>query len=66
MQRPVPRAQPHGPVPRVRQILVDRVHFRGPSFVNLAALPVMSEGEMIADVVAIIGSLDIVLGEIDR
>ncbi len=44
----------------------ERVHFRGPSFVNLAALPVMSEGEMIADVVAIIGSLDIVLGEIDR
>jgi len=44
----------------------DRVHFRGPSFVNLAALPAMSEGEMIADVVAIIGSLDIVLGEIDR
>jgi NADH-quinone oxidoreductase subunit D len=44
----------------------DRVHFRGPSFVNLAALPVMCDGEMIADVVAIIGSLDIVLGEIDR
>jgi NADH-quinone oxidoreductase subunit D len=44
----------------------DRVHFRGPSFINLQALPVMSEGEMIADVVAIIGSLDIVLGEIDR
>ena len=44
----------------------DRVHFRGPSFVNLAALPVMAEGEMIADTVAIIGSLDIVLGEIDR
>jgi len=44
----------------------DRVHFRGPSFVNLQALPVMSEGEMVADVVAIIGSLDIVLGEIDR
>ena len=43
-----------------------RVHFRGPSFVNLQALPVMSEGEMVADVVAIIGSLDIVLGEIDR
>jgi NADH-quinone oxidoreductase subunit D len=44
----------------------ERVHFRGPSFVNLSALPAMSEGEMIADVVAIIGSLDIVLGEIDR
>src|SRR5215213_5485725 len=44
----------------------DRVHFRGPSFINLSALPAMSEGEMIADVVAIIGSLDIVLGEIDR
>ena len=44
----------------------DRVHFRGPSFVNLSALPVMAEGEMVADVVAIIGSLDIVLGEIDR
>ena len=43
-----------------------RVHFRGPSFVNLSALPVMSEGEMVADIVAIIGSLDIVLGEIDR
>jgi NADH-quinone oxidoreductase subunit D len=43
-----------------------RVHFRGPSFVNLSALPHMVEGEMIADVVAIIGSLDIVLGEIDR
>jgi NADH-quinone oxidoreductase subunit D len=44
----------------------DRVHFRGPSFVNLSALPQMAEGEMVADVVAIIGSLDIVLGEIDR
>ncbi len=43
-----------------------RVHFRGPSFVNLSALPLMAEGEMIADVVAIIGSIDIVLGEIDR
>ena len=43
-----------------------RVHFRGPSFVNLSALPVMCEGEMIADVVAVIGSIDIVLGEIDR
>jgi NADH-quinone oxidoreductase subunit D len=44
----------------------ERVHFRGPSFVNLSALPVLCEGEMVADVVAVIGSLDIVLGEIDR
>lgn len=43
-----------------------RVHFRGPSFINLSALPHIARGEMIADVVAIIGSLDIVLGEIDR
>lgn len=43
-----------------------RVHVRGPSFVNLQALPVMATGTMIADTVAIIGSLDIVLGEIDR
>jgi len=43
-----------------------RVHFRGPSFVNLSALPDMAKGEMVADIVAIIGSLDVVLGEIDR
>lgn len=43
-----------------------RVHFRGPSFVNLSALPHMCEGEMVADVIAIIGSIDIVLGEVDR
>ena len=43
-----------------------RVHFRAPSFVNLQALPKMVEGRLVADVVAVIGSLDIVLGEIDR
>ena len=43
-----------------------RVHFRGPSFVNLSALPDLARGAMVADIVAIIGSLDIVLGEIDR
>ena len=43
-----------------------RVHVRGPSFVNLSALPDMVRGEMVADVVAVIGSIDIVLGEIDR
>jgi NADH-quinone oxidoreductase subunit D len=43
-----------------------RVHFRAPSFVHLASLPHMAKGAFIADVVAVIGSIDIVLGEIDR
>jgi NADH-quinone oxidoreductase subunit D len=43
-----------------------RVHYRAPSFVNLQALPRMVEGRLVADVIAVIGSLDIVLGEIDR
>lgn len=43
-----------------------RVHFRAPSFVNLASLPQMSRGGFVADLVAVIGSIDIVLGEIDR
>ena len=43
-----------------------RVHFRTPSFVNLASLPHMSRNSYVADLVAVIGSIDIVLGEIDR
>jgi len=43
-----------------------RVKFRTPSFVNLQALPKLCEGRLIADMVACIGTLDIVLGEIDR
>ncbi|MCA9979390.1 MAG: NADH-quinone oxidoreductase subunit D [Anaerolineales bacterium] len=43
-----------------------RVHFRAPSYVNLASLPLMSKNLYVADLVAIIGSVDIVLGEIDR
>jgi NADH-quinone oxidoreductase subunit D len=43
-----------------------RVKVRPPCFVNLSALPKMIEGRLIADVVAVIGSIDIVLGEIDR
>jgi len=43
-----------------------RAKCRPPCFVNLSALPKLVEGRMIADVVAVIGSLDIVLGEIDR
>jgi len=43
-----------------------RVKFRSPSFVNLQALPLLCEGRMVADVVACIGTIDIVLGDIDR
>jgi len=43
-----------------------RVKIRPPSFVNLEGLQKMIEGRLLADVVAVIGSLDIVLGEIDR
>ncbi len=43
-----------------------RVKIRPPSFVNLQALPKMVEGRLLADVVAVIGSIDIVLGEVDR
>jgi NADH-quinone oxidoreductase subunit D len=43
-----------------------RMKIRPASFINLQALPKMCEGSMIADVVAVIGTLDIVLGEIDR
>ncbi len=43
-----------------------RVHMRYPSFATLQALEAMCQGRMLADVVAVIGSIDIVLGEIDR
>lgn len=43
-----------------------RCRFRGPSFVNLAALPHMVEGSLVADVITCNASIDIVLGEIDR
>jgi len=43
-----------------------RVHMRSPSYANLQALSKMCEGALIADAVAAIGSIDIVLGEIDR
>jgi len=43
-----------------------RVRVRPPSFVNLQALDRMVRGALIADVVAVIGTLDIVLGEVDR
>jgi len=43
-----------------------RVHFRTPSFMHLSVLPHLTKGYLIADVVGIIGSIDIVLGDCDR
>jgi NADH-quinone oxidoreductase subunit D len=43
-----------------------RVRVRPPSFINLQSLDQMAKGALIADIVAIIGTLDIVLGEVDR
>ena len=43
-----------------------RMRVRPPSFVNLQALDVMCRGQLVADVIAVIGTLDIVLGEVDR
>jgi NADH-quinone oxidoreductase subunit D len=48
-----------GPIPY-------RVKIRGPSFVNLAVLPVLTRGVLIGDIPAIVGSIDIVMGEVDR
>lgn len=43
-----------------------RMHIRAPSFVNLQALPYMLEGALVADAVAIISSVDPIMGEVDR
>ncbi len=43
-----------------------RIKIRAPSFANLMSLPEMCKGHLVADVIAAIGSIDIVLGEIDR
>ncbi|MCB0029758.1 MAG: NADH-quinone oxidoreductase subunit NuoD, partial [Anaerolineales bacterium] len=44
----------------------DRYHIRAPSFINLTALEPLSLNNKVADLVAILGSIDIVLGEVDR
>jgi NADH-quinone oxidoreductase subunit D len=43
-----------------------RCHWRTPSFTNLQVLPVISKGVFVADLVALIGTIDIVLGDVDR
>jgi NADH-quinone oxidoreductase subunit D len=43
-----------------------RVHFRTPSFSNLQIMPLLTHGHFVADVVGIIGSIDIILGDTDR
>lgn len=43
-----------------------RCRVRPPSFVNLQALPAMAKGHLLSDLVALIGTIDIVLGEVDR
>jgi len=43
-----------------------RIKVRGPSFVNLGIMDVLCKNHMVADVIAILGSVDIVLGEVDR
>jgi NADH-quinone oxidoreductase subunit D len=43
-----------------------RIKIRAPSYVNLSALPAMATGHMMSDMVACIGTIDIVLGECDR
>ncbi|MAT97384.1 MAG: NADH-quinone oxidoreductase subunit NuoD [Anaerolineaceae bacterium] len=51
---------------RRRESNPDRYHVRAPSFINLTPLGKMCEGHKVADIVAILGSIDIVLGEVDR
>lgn len=43
-----------------------RLHIRAPGLMNVQAIPVIAEGRLLSDIVAIIGSLDFVMGEVDR
>ena len=51
---------------RRRESNLDRNHIRPPSFINMTVMEKMCIGHKIADSVAILGSIDIVLGEVDR
>ena len=51
---------------RRRDANPQRYHIRAPSFINLTPMGMMSKGLKIADIVAVLGSIDIVLGEVDR
>ncbi|MFD2599402.1 NADH-quinone oxidoreductase subunit D [Sphingobacterium corticis] len=53
-------------VTKERSDIPRRVKARGPSFNNLSVLPVLGKDVLIADLIAILGSIDIVLGEVDR
>jgi NADH-quinone oxidoreductase subunit D len=43
-----------------------RIHWRTPSFTNMQILPIISKGHLVADLVMLIGTVDIVLGDVDR
>ena len=43
-----------------------RVKVKSPCFTALSVLPVIAKGEMVADIIAMIGSIDVVMGELDR
>jgi NADH:ubiquinone oxidoreductase subunit D len=43
-----------------------RCHVRAPSLMNVQAIPLVSRGRLLSDMMAIIGSLDFVMGEVDR
>ena len=43
-----------------------RMHIRGPSFYNLQSIEVMGTGSLVADAVAIVSSVDPIMGEVDR
>ncbi len=43
-----------------------RCYWRTPSFANLQILPLLAKGHLVADLIALIGTIDIILGDVDR